>query len=228
VTCIDRKSDLRIWAVELNRGAADLTLLSKEERERAARLARPQDRQWWLEAHCALRKVLGRQLSFDPRRIKFGATATGKPYVAEPAGNLQFSLSHSGANGLIATAADRAVGVDIEVEQPMSDLREVALQFATPHEAKLLMSRAGSQLRAAFYDLWTRKEALLKAAGTGLLVDPREVEVGIGPDRKHVSFGGRNWTLACLVVGPGLSAAVAVEGVLETPSTVVLDRHDRT
>jgi 4'-phosphopantetheinyl transferase len=228
VTCVDPKSDLRIWVAELDRGAADLTLLSEEERERAARLARPQDRKWWLEAHCALRRVLGRQLSFHPRRLKFGATATGKPYVAEPAGNLQFSLSHSGANGLIATAVGRSVGVDIEVEQPMSDLREVALQFATPHEAKLLMSRSGSQLRAAFYGLWTRKEALLKAAGTGLLVDPREVEAGIGPDRRHVSFEGRSWTLASLAVGPGLSAAVAVEGVLETPPIVILDCHDRS
>jgi phosphopantetheinyl transferase len=78
--------------------------------------------------------------------------------------------------------------VDIELEQRMSDFLEVALQIATPRKTSLLMSRSGGQLRAAFFDLWTRKEALLKAARTGLLSDPRDV-----------SFEGRNWTLDSLV-----------------------------
>jgi 4'-phosphopantetheinyl transferase len=224
-TQIDRKPDLRVWAVSLDRGAADLTLLSPEERERAARLLRPQDRIWWLEAHYALRRILGRELNIDPRHIKLGATRSGKPYVAEPKGDLQFNLSHSGADCLIAVAAGRPVGVDIEIGRPMSDLLEVAEQFATPREAKLLRSRSGSELRGAFLDLWTRKEALLKAAGTGLLVDPREVEVGVRSDRMRISFEGRSWTLASLVVGPGASAAVAIEGPSETPP-VETYRHE--
>jgi len=224
-TQIDRKPDLRVWAVSLDRGAADHTLLSPEERERAARLLRPQDRLWWLEAHCALRRILGRQLDIDPRRIRFGATGTGKPYLAEPKGDLQFNLSHSDAYGLIAVAAGRPVGVDIETERPMSDLLEVAGQFATPREAEALRSRSGSELSGVFYELWTRKEALLKAAGTGLLIDPREVEVGVCSDRMRVSFEGRSWTLASLAVGPGASAAVAIEGPSETPS-VETYRHE--
>ena len=153
-----------------------------------ARRAKPRERQRWLEAHSALRRSLGRQLDTHPRHLKFGATAAGKPYIAEPTADVHFSLSQSGANSLIAVAAGRAVGVDIELEQRMSDFLEVALQIATPRKTSLLMSRSGGQLRAAFFDLWTRKEALLKAARTGLLSDPRDV-----------SFEGRNWTLDSLV-----------------------------
>jgi hypothetical protein len=100
----------------------------------------------------------------------------------------------------------------------MSDLLEVALQFATPCGANLLMSRSGGWLRAA--------EALLKTAGTGLLSDPRKVEVGIGVDRKRISFEGRSWTLASLAVGPGTRAAVAIEGVLEAPPLVMVHCYE--
>lgn len=107
----------------------------------------------------------------------------------------------------------RSVGVDIEVQRPISDLSGVARQIMTTQEARL-WSR--SQTRSAFFDLWSRKEAILKAVGSGLLIDPRELEVGIGQGRKYIKFGGRIWTVASLSINSGVSAALAIEGELES------------
>jgi 4'-phosphopantetheinyl transferase len=121
---------------------------------------------------------------------------------------------------LIAVAEKRSVGVDIEVRRPMSDLLEVALGVATAREAKLLRQLPAGQAHAAFFDLWTRKEALLKALGRGFLVDPREVEVGIGPGRSCVNFDARIWTIESLAVGSGVTAAAAIEGEFDAAFVV--------
>ncbi len=215
-----RRIDLKVWAVNLDCASGDLSLLSTSERVRAGRLKRPQDRERSLEAHCAIRRILALQLGVDPRYLEFDTTTVGKPFLARPAQNLEFNLSHSGRHGLIAVAKDRSVGVDIEVRRPMSDLLGVALQIATPREAKLLKQLPTSQVHSTFFDLWTRKEAVLKALGRGFFIDPREVEVGIGPGRSYVNFDERIWTVESLTISSSVTAAAAIEGKFDTPLVV--------
>jgi 4'-phosphopantetheinyl transferase len=211
---------LRVWAVDLDCAGGDLSLLSARERARAGRLKRPHEQGRSLQAHCAVRRILALQLGLHPRCLEFDTTAAGKPFLARPAQNLEFNLSHSGRHGLIGVAEDRSVGVDIEVRRPMSDLLEVALRVTTAREAKLLRQLPTDQIHSAFFDLWTRKEALLKALGRGFLIDPREVEVGIGPGRSHVNFDARIWTVASLAIGSGVTAAAAIEGEFDTALVV--------
>jgi phosphopantetheinyl transferase len=185
---------------------------------------------WTPEAAAGSRTVIGStlcnstyhcpQLGVDPRHLEFDTTTVGKPFLTRPAQNLQFNLSHSGRHGLIAVAEDRSVGVDIEVRRPVSDLLGVVLQIATPHEAKLLKQLSTSPVHSNFLDLWTRKEAVLKALGRGFLIDPREVEVGIGPGRSYVNFDERIWTVESLAINSSVAAAAAIEGKLDTPLVV--------
>jgi 4'-phosphopantetheinyl transferase len=211
---------LKVWAVNLDCASGDLSLLSTNERVRAGRLKRPQDRERSLEAHCAIRRLLAFQLGVDPRCLEFDATAVGKPFLAGPAQDLQFNLSHSGRHGLIAVANDQSVGVDIEVRRPISDLLGVTLKIATPREARLLKQLPTNQVHSAFFELWTRKEAVLKALGRGFFIDPREVEVGTGPGRSYVNFDERIWTEESLAISPCVAAAAAIEGELDTPPIV--------
>lgn len=211
---------MKVWAVNLDCASGDLSLLSTNERVRAGRLKRPQDRERSLEAHCAIRRLLAFQLGVDPRCLEFDATAVGKPFLAGPAQDLQFNLSHSGRHGLIAVANDQSVGVDIEVRRPISDLLGVTLKIATPREARLLKQLPTNQVHSAFFELWTRKEAVLKALGRGFFIDPREVEVGTGPGRSYVNFDERIWTEESLAISPCVAAAAAIEGELDTPPIV--------
>jgi len=187
---------------------------------RAGRLKRPQDRERSLQAHCAIRRILALQLGRDPRHLEFDTTAFGKPFLTRPAQDLQFNLSHSGRHGLIAVAKDRSVGVDIEVRRPISDLLGIALQIATPREAKLLKQLPTGQVHSIFFELWTRKEAVLKALGRGFSINPRELEVGIGPGRSYVNFDERIWTVESLAISSSVAAAAAIDGKLGTPLVV--------
>lgn len=172
---------LKVWAVNLDGRSGDLALLSRDERLRAHRLRRPEDRERSLEAHCAIRRILALELGVDPRCLEFDTTTAGKPFLARPAKNLEFNLSHSGRHGLVAVAKDRSVGVDIEIRRPVSDLLGVALQIATPHEIKLLRHVPASQVQRAFFDLWTRKEAVLKAIGVAPIVTGKRTGRLISP-----------------------------------------------
>jgi len=212
--------DLKIWVVNLDCAGGDPSLLSTSERTRASRLKRPQDRERSLEAYCAVRHILALQLGVDPRCLEFDRTTAGKPILVSPAQNLKFNLSHSGGHGLIAVARDRSVGVDIEVRRTMSDLPGLALQVMTACEAKQLKQLPDSQVHSAFLDLWTRKEAVLKALGQGFLIDPREVEVGFGPGRSYVDFDQRIWTVESLDIGSSVTAAAAIEGRFDMPLVV--------
>jgi 4'-phosphopantetheinyl transferase len=211
---------LQVWAVDLDCAGGDVGLLSTRERARACRLKRPDERRRSLEAHCALRRILALQLRVDPGYLEFDATDTGKPFLAKPAQAFQFNLSHSGRHSLIAVAEDRSVGVDIEMSRPMSDLLGVARGVATAREIDLLRQLPGGEMHSSFFDLWTRKEALLKAIGRGFLVDPRQVEVGIGQGRSYVTFDARTWTVESLAVGASVRAAVAIEGEFATALVV--------
>lgn len=202
---------MQVWAVDLDCASGDLSLVSTSERTRAGRLRLLHQRRRWLTAHHAVRRILALELGADPAGLEFDTTAAGKPFLARPAASLEFNLSHSGRHCLIAVA-DRPVGVDIETWRAISDLSGVALRVTTAREAELLERRPAREIHSSFLGLWTRKEALLKALGQGFLIDPRQIEVGFGPAPSYVNVGARTWTVETLAVGPGMTAAVAIEG----------------
>jgi 4'-phosphopantetheinyl transferase len=211
---------LQVWTVDLDGAGGDVGFLSAREYARASRLRRPDEHRRSLEAHGAVRRILALQLGVDPGYLEFDVTEAGKPFLTKPADALQFNLSHSGRHSLIAVAEDRAVGVDIETHRAMSDHLGVAMGVATAREIDLLRQLPAGDMHSSFLDLWTRKEALLKAIGRGFLVDPRQVEVGIEQGRRHVTFDARIWTVETLAVGAKVTAAVAIEGEVTTAPVV--------
>jgi len=104
-----------------------------------------------------------------PIEIALKRAAHGKPFLAgSHCTNLRFNLSHSGDAVLCALARGREIGVDIEATVPSDDLLNIATQFFAPDECAALAARNGGERTALFYQLWTRKEAYLKARGKGL------------------------------------------------------------
>jgi 4'-phosphopantetheinyl transferase len=114
---------------------------------------------------------LGRLLSAyagteQPLAIVRGAH--GKP-AAPDAGGIEFNLSHSGRHVLIAFARGQALGVDVEaVDGRHRSVMAIAQRFFAPEEAAALEPLDEAGRRLAFLRLWTCKEAVLKALGSGL------------------------------------------------------------
>jgi 4'-phosphopantetheinyl transferase len=138
-------------------------LLSSDETVRASRLRDAGQAQAYVCAHAALRRLLGTRIRREPRELRFKTGPHGKPAL-EDAPDLHFSISYRGGCAAVAIA-QRAVGIDVESLRAAVDATGIAQRFFTPEEQAWV---AHSQDRQAFYTLWTRKEALVKAAGVGI------------------------------------------------------------
>jgi 4'-phosphopantetheinyl transferase len=111
----------------------------------------------------------------------------GKPCV--PGARVKFNLSHSGELALCAVASDREVGVDVKRVRAVPEMRRIVERFFPGEEA-------GDP--AAFFRLWTRREAFVKATGRGL--------AGLS------DAPGESWWIESLNPAPGYAGAVAVAG----------------
>jgi 4'-phosphopantetheinyl transferase len=202
--------EIRLSLVELADAAGGLDLLDAGERARAARFVRPEDADRYVRAHGALRRLLGEALGTDPAALGFSAEPSGKPRL-DGGGDLRFNLSHSGGFALIGLARGVELGVDVEVERPFA-VAEIAPLALAPDELEALAALPQARARTAFFDLWARKEALLKAEGSGLSADPSGFSLGLETAAQVVVRAGRRWRVQRLDTGrAGLFAAVAFE-----------------
>ncbi|MGD0834083.1 MAG: 4'-phosphopantetheinyl transferase superfamily protein [Candidatus Dormibacteria bacterium] len=210
---------VHLWRASLDPDPAVLTALgatlSPAERQRAARFRRPEDRRRSTAARGWLRYLLGGYLGEDAAGLVLLEDEGGKPRL-QGAGRawLRFNLSHSAEVMVVAVARDREVGVDVEEITAGMPFEAMSRRLLSERDQRFV-SRAGPDRRPeAFLACWTRTEAVLKAAGLGLGVDPSTIEAlppnatlgRLGPSRV-----GR-WALRGFDAGPGLAAAVAVEG----------------
>lgn len=137
-------------------------VLSADERARAARLRDAVHRERFVLAHAFLRRELAARIGTPPAAIAFDFGPAGKPQVK----GLEFSLSRSGELAALAVSSCQAVGVDIEQIRPI-DVELIAAHHFALREALALA--ASPEPLACFFRLWTRKEAVLKANGLGIV-----------------------------------------------------------
>ncbi len=179
----------RVWVMDLDRApAAGAELLSASERARAERFAFERDRRRYVTAHVALRQVLAEEAGLA-RSEEFTIGTHGKPCL-QGKHRVAFNLSHSAQWAAIAIAPGGEVGIDIEVPRAIDDLDDLARSHFTPSEqAELMEANEPSARVLSFFRGWTRKEACLKAIGSGLSIEPASFTAGLAPARSHVEVG---------------------------------------
>lgn len=124
-----------------------------------------------------LRKLLAFYLNCAPAGIEFSYAEHGKPSLqAHP--QLQFNLSHSRDMAAFAFNFEHEVGVDIEYMRAQKDLAGMIRHVASKKEQAELQALNDSDAYQAFYRLWTRKEAFIKAVGRGLGMGLRSIHIG--------------------------------------------------
>ncbi len=193
--------DTIVWTVDLDAvgSAGPETLLAPDEQARADAFVSSEHRRRWIAARAALRLVLGAASGLPAARLAFERGASGKPRLR--GGGSHFNLSHSGSVALIAVCAHAPVGVDVEQGRRLGDLEGMARLVMSDLELAAFRRLPGPERGSAFLRLWTRKEAALKAEGSGLLADPREVMVGLdAAPRRNVEVNGSRLTVADLLL----------------------------
>lgn len=198
--------------------------LATDERERAERFRFPIDRARFIVARGLLRAIIARYLDQEPGAIMFQYSTAGKPSLRDEAGSgIRFNVSHTDDIALYAVTRFREVGVDIEGIRPDLASERIAERFFSPREVVTLRALRSELQYEAFFRCWTRKEAYVKARGTGITVALDQFDVSLALDEPAMILGSREagaarhrWSLLHLTPGPGYVGAVALAGEIPT------------
>lgn len=214
------RNEVHIWQAELSDDPSSLVLfyafLQPEERDKADRFHFERDRNKYIAARAILRELLGWYLEKNPATVCLRNNEQGKPMLVPPDNvNLHFNLSHSGKLALFAFCIGYPVGIDLEFMQPGRDFEEIVGNFFSTGEISYFRTLAPQDKPAAFYSMWTLKEAYVKALGTGLWLGLDRFEVATStPHLVRTDYDPENirqWSLQKISVDPDYKAAIAVK-----------------
>ena len=197
--------------------------LTIDEKRRAERYNFTSDKKRFITVRGVLRQIISNYLNVDPERIEFNYSHHGKSVLTNIYSDtdLRFNVSHSGELAMFVFALDREVGVDIEYIREIPEMEQIVDHFFTDTE-KIRFYKLSKDIRKkVFFQIWTRKEALLKAIGKGLYLSLDAFDVFSSPgkpinilnqDINHISDKTSSWYVKDINPHACFAAAYAVEG----------------
>lgn len=196
---------MEVWVADVaGLGDAPARLLDAADRDRAARYRSEPARRLFAASRAMQRVLGGHYLGVPADRVAIGRRCAlcgddshGRPYLVD-GGGVDYSVSHSGTLVVAGYARDARVGVDLEADDRRTDHELLSGQVLAPAERDSLVGLTGDAARRAFLRLWTRKEAVLKLTGHGLVVPLADVTVLASPVAVSPVPGG--WPAAPLWV----------------------------
>jgi len=211
---IHQQNNTSVWLVSLALAKREVlmlrSLLGEQERTRAERFRFPRDCRRFIVRRAALRLLLAECLPETASEIRFQVQPNGKPQLAHARdttvkfNRIRFNTSSSGDYALIAINHSKAdhpaveLGIDLEEIRPLPEMFEIAKAEFVPEDVASLISLAKTEQEKSFFQLWTRKEALVKADGGGL-------DAQLTPDDRN------RFCITDITTMPNFRAALAVE-----------------
>lgn len=215
---------VQLWRAELNHDEAHVgvlqSLLPESERQQAARFRFAAGRERFVLGRAMLRSVLAGHLGIAQSSIDLKTSEYGKPQLADESVGVHFNLSHSGELVLLALARGMEIGVDVEQLRPVKRRDQIARGILSEAQWRTYEAMNGDQRQQAFFRVWTRKEAIVKATGRGLSFPLADVEVTLtAGEARLLRFGNlpgdtlagdtAPWHLRDVDCGAGYAAALA-------------------
>ena len=157
-----------------------------------------------------MRKFLSHYLATAIDQVNIDASPNGKPLLRD--GRMHFNVSHSGGALLFAVSRHHEVGVDLESSRRPRRVLELARRWFDPAEASALQALPESLRQRAFLNLWTCKEAVLKADGRGIAGGLDRIAFAMTETGEITSVVDRSWNVVRLEPAPAYPGAVAWRG----------------
>ena len=195
--------------------------LSDAEKRQQGRFYYGRHRHQYLISRAMVRCILSLyEHQVSPEQWELSVNAFGKPWISGPAvGPVHFNLSHTTGMIVLAVTKHREVGVDVESTTRDTSCVDIADRFFSPREVEGLRSLSSDERRGRFYDLWTLKEAYIKARGMGLALPldgftfqfpaAHAIELTFSP---KITDDAPNWKFWLLKPSAEHPVAVAVKG----------------
>ncbi|WP_018753428.1 4'-phosphopantetheinyl transferase family protein [Paenibacillus sanguinis] len=125
----------------------------------------------FLVGRCLAKMALGQLLHVQPSDISFSKNEFGKLFVKNQSGPPYFNLSHT--DGMVVCAVSASGEMGIDVEKTLNDYFDLMKYVYVPEEIDWVNAKCDVSTKLyAFYQLWTRKEAVMKAVGKGFSLPP--------------------------------------------------------
>lgn len=193
----------------------------------------------FLAAHVSVRMLASRRLAWsgdtpvegpDPGEFGWTVGRSGKPALTYRDGRpqpLHISVTHGGGMAGAAVCDHGPIGIDVEHVDTRRNLLAIARRFFAPEEHQALQACTPDERLLRFHQWWTRKEAVLKAVGTGLR-GGLHVRVDALPDAdgwREVALAGHHAPLFVRDLrtpDPSVLGAVAIEGQPGVVQSVML------
>ena len=184
-----------------------LDLLTEAEQLRTRRYHAAADYYRFIVGRAALRLLLGAYLGQPPAELRFVPGPNDKPLLAT-APHLHYNVAHSG-NWVLIAIAPVEIGVDVEkidLDFPFQGI--LATSFSPPEQGFIRQHPAPA---TAFYQLWTRKEAFVKATAQGIEADFSEVSALDGRHQWAATHPSplAEWTVSSFAPAAEYAAALA-------------------
>lgn len=204
---------VRVWAADVAAVPPAAACWTDDERARASSLVEPA-RSRFLAGRSLLRTAVAERLGICPRRLPLGTTSGGRPVLLAPCPAIPFSVAHSG--DLVVVAVARVpVGIDVELRRVVPTAAE-RCRWLTRWGLPAAVAEAPEPERSRrLLAWWTRREAVAKSLGLGLVGLAARVPPPTGESRRVTGFRP----------APGYVGAVALAGwgPAPVPSIVVVD-----
>lgn len=183
-----RGRSVHIWKLSLVNNSEEVSggSLSRDEIKRAERFCFDSDREKFVRTRNTLRNLLSRYAGIAAKELSFSYNAHGKPSLCDLGkdNSLFFNVSHSQDIALFAFTRLCEVGIDIEYMRGDVKCLNLAQRFFSEQEYQALARLSGHELVRGFYRCWTRKEAFIKAVGSGLSLPLDSFAVNLENDDK--------------------------------------------
>jgi len=158
-----KEHPVQVWIAEIGKSKeVEDSYLSKDELDRANRYAVESDKLEFVETRTNLRLLLAYYLKSSPQSFKFVYNEYGKPAIENKA--LNFNISHSKNLAVYIFSENREVGIDLEYIRPIKNMDKLMKRFFSKAESQIVKERG----EIGFLEIWTKKEALVKAKGKGV------------------------------------------------------------
>ena len=199
------EKEVHVWQASLNCVSGFYHYLSTEEKLKAERFRIQRDKQRYIISHGILRYILGMYIGCEPSFLKFERREYGKPWLTSQNLEISITFNMTYSKDIVCFIISRGneVGIDIERINDDFECYRIAKLYFTPKEVAYLRLLPREKQIKSFFILWTRKEALLKALGTGLS-DLENIET-IENDYKKM-----NYPLVSFSIGENYQGAFAV------------------
>src|SRR3990167_6193416 len=205
--------EVHVWIIDLSITAAQkkqkYVILSNDEQKRADRFYAPLHQKRFIAAHAALRQILGQYMQTAPNDIVFDYTKHQKPFLSINPSHLAFNLAHSESLAVCAITLNHAIGIDIEKIKTKFPQAVAKRYFSQKENNHLRQQKNKKDKIRAFFDLWSRKEALVKAVGKGLTLPLSSFSVSLDNKLEVILLEQQSWYVMPLDIHSDYKASLA-------------------